>query len=186
MTKKVVTTLILCIVLFVSAVAVWADYYGVPGKDFNIVFASYVDEYAGITITDTKNDKISTLAVDTTMVLRDAQCNIVVSTNYGPKIRITFNPLKNKDTTITESNVIFYHIRLFDTDEATPISGIDNVYINNVEGISVEFDAGSSSTTSTVKDYKYPLAFKFETTDLDNAVPGDYEATIIVEVISTT
>lgn len=188
MIKKVVSGLILCVVLFVSATAVWAagDYYGLPGKTFDIVFTRVVPNYVAITITDTQNSKISTLAVNTTRELRDAQCKIVVSTDHGPKIKITFNPLKNKDTAITESNVIYYSVRLYQADESTPFSNIDGVYINNVDGISAEFDAGNPATTSSVLDYRYPLAFAFKTEDLDNAAPGDYEAEIVVEVISTT
>ncbi len=186
MTKKVVSTLILCVVLFACATAVWADYYGLPEKNFNIVFNRYEEKSVAIVITDTQNSRIDSLAVNTTKVLRDAQCKIVVSTNYGPKIKITFNPLKNTDTQITENNIIYYSVRLYQDDESTPFNDIDDKYINDIEGVSVEFDAGSSTATSSVKDYKYPLAFKFESNDLDNAVPGDYEAEIIVEVVSTT
>lgn len=186
MIKKVVSGLILCVVLFVSVAAVWAgDYYGLPEQNFDIVFTRYVDNYVAIAIKDMQNNQISTLTVNTARELRDQQCKIVVTTNCTPTMTITFNILKNTDTAITDSNTIAYTVSVYQDDGATPFSfdGSTEIRVDGVK--SCTFQAGETGSGS-VLDYEYPLAFAFKTEDLDNATPGDYEAEIVVEVISTT
>lgn len=186
MIKKVVSGLILCVVLFVSVAAVWAagDYYGLPEQNFDIVFTRYVDNYVAIAIKDMQNNQISTLTVNTARELRDQQCKIVVTTNCTPNITITFNLLTNTDTTITDSNTIAYTVSVYQDDGATPFTfdGSTEIRVDGVK--SCTFQAGETGSVS-VLDYEYPLGFKFETTDLDNAAPGDYVAEITVGYTST-
>lgn len=181
MKKKVVSTLFLLIVLFAFASSLYADYVGLPGKNFDLIFSKYVENYVAITIKDIQNNKITELDANVTSQLRYAQCKVVIATNYGPTIKITFNQLKHTSETI--SDTITYKVRVYEEDGSTPFEQLKELVIDSQK--TGTFLAGNPATTSRVLDYEYPIAFEFDQATLSNASLGSYQAEIKVEVIST-
>ena len=186
MTKKVISILVLIVASFIAAIGVSADYVGLPGKVFDLTFYKYVENFFEISFTDAKDNACTSMSVNTSYELRDAQCKVVVTANSQNEIRVIFNLFHNVDENV--SDTISYTAMLKGTDGATPITGYealkvdaDNTTSSTNEGY---FTAGTKSGSVVVS--KYPIGFKFEDSDFDNAAPGDYKATIVVEVKSST
>lgn len=184
MTKRVISILVLIVFSIVMGTSVFAAYVGTAGKNFNLVFNRYEEGTILIAFTDMKNNTIDNNVFTPSLVkeLRDAQCKIAVTTNTYSQLKVTFNLFKNTNTNVDSS--FSYTVQLYEAnDDSTPMT--------NYKALKVDSDGTTGGTFYTGNQYgenetyKYNLAFQFSSDDLNSAIPGTYQALIVVEVIST-
>ena len=182
MKKKIISILILIITLFVSTSFVYADFVGLSGDVFDIKFKWAVDNYVEVNIRNMDNDSdvdiLDVALYDDNSALQNFQCQIVVSTNFQPEIKVTYNLFKCVDTSITKT--FGYIVRLTDEGSTLSYKGVnyDNLEVNK-DGVVASFLAGDNDNYG---EYKFPMAFKF---NFEGADSGTYRAQITVEVTTT-
>lgn len=183
MTKKVISIIVLFVALLVGTSFVYADYAGLSGDVFDIKFKWTVDDYVEVNIRNIDNnadlDLVDVIQYDDSSALQNPQCQIVVSTNFQPEIKVTYNLFKCVDND-SNTSTFGYIVRLTDDGSTLSYKGVnyDNLEVSK-DGVTALFLAGDNDNYG---EYKYPMAFKF---DFEGADSGTYQATITVEVTTT-
>lgn len=189
MTKKVISIIFLIVTSLIFATSVFADFVGLDGKSFDIIFKLEQDNFVEINVRNMDNnadvDELDATIYDNEdTALQNSQCQIVVATNFEPGIKITFNLFKyyDEDEKTYDENKTFGYIVRLKGDDGNIIENNGTNYARlevNRDGVEATFVAGNQNNYD---EYKYPISFKLNLEDADS---GTYLAEITVEVTTT-